>query len=146
MLKAIVSYSKKIPVPNAEYSSQGFSLSLETEIAATEPGKIQSQLHETFDLVKTSVEQELLNAGGPSRAVPADPPVPPGPARDTRMGKATNKQVKYVTDLWTADGGSVSDLNARILRDYHVQGLYDLDRKQASALLDQLKQENRQAA
>ena len=33
MLKAIVNYSKKVPA-ETEYSSQGYSLSLETEIAA----------------------------------------------------------------------------------------------------------------
>ena len=142
MLKAIVSYSKKIPVPDAEYSSQGFSLSLETEITATEPQQMQAQIHETFEVVKASVEEELQNAGSTE---PRDKPAPRKPAGDGKT-KATNKQVKYITDLWTAGGGAVSDLNARIRREYRVHGLYDLDRKQASDLVDQLKNETRQAA
>ena len=51
MLKAIVSYSKKIPVPDSQYSSQGYSLSLETELPETDLAAIQTRLSETFDLV-----------------------------------------------------------------------------------------------
>ena len=43
MLKAIVNYSKKVPA-ETEYSSQGYSLSLETEIAAGDPASIQAQI------------------------------------------------------------------------------------------------------
>jgi len=40
----------------------------------------------------------------------------------------------------------VSDLNARIREEFGCDGLYELDRKQASRLLDQLKQETKKAA
>jgi hypothetical protein len=69
MLKAIVSFSKKIPVPGSDFSSQGFSLSLEIEVPETEPGAIKGRLHDTFELVKSSVEQELANGNGNGHAV-----------------------------------------------------------------------------
>ena len=69
MLKAIVSYSKKIPVPASEYSSQGYSLSLETEISESDPGAIQARLSQTFQLVKSSVEHELANGNGNAQVV-----------------------------------------------------------------------------
>ena len=133
MLKAIVSYSKKIPVPDSEYSSQGYSLSLETEIAENEPGKIQARLHETFDLVKATVEQELANGNGQTK------PVAEVPAQGRQTGeKASNKQVKYITDLAAERGISLSELNAGIQKRYGG-GLYDLSKKQASEVVEELK-------
>ena len=145
MLKAIVSYSKKIPVPDAEFSSQGYSLSLETEVPESDPAAIQARLHQTFDMVKTSVEQELANGNGQARA-----PVPPqaAPARTpARTGeKASNKQIKFLTDLATQRGQSLSDLNADVQRRFGVDGIYDLSRRDASLLLDELNGRQRKAA
>lgn len=144
MLKAIVSYSKKVPA-ETEYSSQGYSLSLETEIPDTDPTAIQTRLHDTFELVKSSVEQELANGNGQGRASP--PKAAGANGRGNNGAKASNKQVKYLTDLWTQGGfGSVSDLNARIRQQFGASGLYDLDRRQCSQLLDQLKEETQRAA
>ncbi len=139
MLKAIVSYSKKIPVPDSEYSSQGYSLSLETEIPETDAPAIQARLSRTFQLVKAQVEHELANGNGNSKA--AQPPDPaPAPAGRTTapVEKASNKQIKFITDLANRQNLALSDLNGRVRRDYGVDGLYDLDKKQASALLDAL--------
>lgn len=143
MLKAIVSYSKKIPVPNAEYSSQGYSLSLETEITATDAALIQSQLHSTFELVKASVETELAN--GHVEVTPGVPPEAPE-KKPAPQGKASNKQLKFVTDLATQQGLTLAQLNAGIQKRFGVDTLYLLDRTQASALLDELKSRMKQAA
>jgi len=139
MLKAIVSYSKKIPVPDSEYSSQGYSLSLETEIPETDPAAIQARLSQTFHLVKDQVEYELANGNGNAHAVNA-PATGAQPGRRTSGTgeKASNKQIKYLTDLAGQRGISISDLNADIRKKYGVAGLYDLNRKQASDLLDEL--------
>ena len=139
MLKAIVSYSKKIPVPDSEYSSQGYSLSLETEIPETDPEAIQGRLSETFRLVKSQVETELANgnARNPGLGDPGSNTVPLPPSRTN--GKASNAQIKFITDLATRKGLSLSELNAGIRERFGVDGLYDLDKKQASAVLDELK-------
>lgn len=151
MLKAVVSYSKKIPVPNADYSSQGYSLSLETEITANEPAAIQAQLHDTFELVKASVEEELANGNAPRPEMPAKAPprsTAPRPQEKDRTpdGKASNKQIKFVTDLASRKGLSLAQLNSGIRKRFGVDGLYDLSRHQASALLDELKGLDRKAA
>ncbi|MCE9616530.1 MAG: hypothetical protein K8T26_19825 [Lentisphaerae bacterium] len=131
MLKAIVSYSKKVPA-EGQFSSQGYSLSLETEISENEPGKIQAKLHDTFDLVKQTVENELANGNGQAKPVPA-------PAAGRQTGeKASNKQVKYITDLAAGREISLSDLNAGIQKRYGG-GLYDLTKKQASEVVEELK-------
>jgi hypothetical protein len=147
MLKAIVSYSKKIPVPDSQFSSQGFSLSLETEVTATEPAAIQAKLHETYELVRATVEQELANGNGNGHM--AKPPEPNGRPNGRSNGiseRASNRQCKFITDLITQRGISLSDLNADIRKRFGVAGLYDLDKKQASALLDELNGKQRKAA
>jgi hypothetical protein len=146
VLKAIVSYSKKIPVPDSDYSSQGYSLSLETEIPETDPAAIQAKLHQTFELVKTQVEAELANGNGknPGLGAPVSNTVPMPPAPGN--GKASNAQIKFITDLAGRKGLSLSDINAGIRERFGVDGLYDLDKKQASSVLDELKDIKKKAA
>ncbi len=145
-LIANVSFSKKIPVEGEQYSSQGYSLTLQTEIAESDPAAIQARLHDTFELVKHQVETELANGNGKAKEVSYDRRRDAGATSPNSAAKASNRQIKYLTDLWTQGGGQISDLNARISDEFGVQGIYELDRKQASALLDQLKQECRKAA
>lgn len=132
MLKAIVSYSKKIPVPDSEYSSQGFSLSLEAEIPDRDPALIQARLQETFELVKASVESELEKQTG------STPVKPTAGSKPAVTEKASNKQIKYLTDLAQQKNITLADLNAMIRKQCGVTGLYDLSRKQCSDLLDEL--------
>lgn len=138
MIKAIVSYSKKLPVPEADFSSQGYSLSLETEVPDTEPSAIRAKLHNTFELVKTAVEDELSGKTTPGAT-----------ARETvkpDSEQASNRQIKFLTDLCQQKGIALSQLNQQIRQQYGVGGLYDLTRKQASALLDELNGKRRKAA
>jgi hypothetical protein len=144
MLKAIVSYSKKIPA-EAEYSSQGYSLSLETEIPEASPDAIQAKLHTTFELVKTSVEQELAN-GNSRGTVKHDVPENMLDSVPSHVGKASNKQIKYLTDLARQQDIGVSELNARCEDLFKVGSIYDLTKRDASKLLDSLKNGNTQMA
>ena len=137
-LIANVSFSKKIPVQGEQFSSQGYSLSLQTEITETEPGAIQSQLHQTFELVKQQVEHELANGNGRATALAVSTKSSTEPSPSRTSGKASNKQIKFLTDLCTQQGMSLTDLNAEIQERFGAPGLYDLDRKQASTLLDEM--------
>lgn len=99
MLKAIVSYSKKVPVPDADFSSQGYSLALETEIGETQPAAIQAKLHQTFELVKTAVEDELANGNGHTAKPPETGTVPVRKPMAVVDKPATNRQIQYITSL-----------------------------------------------
>ena len=67
MLKLTASYSKKVPVPESEYSSQSYHCCVEIEIAeGLSKDQLDSRIHETFAIVKNSVENELH--GGRSTA------------------------------------------------------------------------------
>lgn len=138
MLKAIVSYSKKIPVPDSEFSSQGYSLSLETEIPESDTAAIQARLSRTFQLVKDQVEHELANGNSNGAVKPPEAGAQPSRKASATGEKASNKQIKFLTDLATQRGISLSDLNADVRKRFGVAGLYDLTRRDASALLDEL--------
>ena len=139
MLKAIVSFSKKVPA-ETEYSSKGYSLSLETEIPETDPAGIRARLSETFELVKSQVELELSggNGGGP-RPSPEEGSTRPAAGNNGNGARATNKQVKFILDLAKGQGMGLSQVNQRVNQEFGVDTVYDLDRKSASKLVDQLK-------
>ncbi len=59
MLKLNASFSKKVPA-ETEYSSQSYHASIEIEIPeGLTPELLEAKIHETFDLVRNSVESEL---------------------------------------------------------------------------------------
>ena len=59
MLKLNASYSKKIPA-ESDYSSQSYHASIEVELPdGLNSNQLHEKIHETFDLVRNSVESEL---------------------------------------------------------------------------------------
>jgi hypothetical protein len=138
MLKAIVSFSKKVPA-ETEYSSKGYSLSLETEIPETDPAGIRARLSETFELVKSQVELELSGRNGSGAPPPADGPTRPAAGNNGNGARATNKQVKFILDLAKGQGMGLSQINERVNQEFGVDTVYELDRKSASKLVDTLK-------
>lgn len=138
MLKINASFSKKVPVPGEEYSSQSFHASIECECAdALTTEQLQEKYHATFDLVKTAVESELH--GKPAAKVePAAQTAKAEPAKSD-IAKASNKQIKYALDLAKNRGLTLSALNARVQEEFKVESIYELARKDASKLVDSLK-------
>lgn len=165
MLKAIVNYSKKVPA-ETDYSSQGYSLSLETEIIPGDTASIQAQLHATFALVKASVDHELATAGrstgnevadvthvahatgtpSVSRSNGASGNRTPVPSRnaDTRSDrKASNKQISYINSLVANNGIPLSELVADIQHRFNAASLYDLTSQEASQIIDEMNKAGR---
>ena len=59
MLKLNASYSKKIPAEQ-DYSSKSFHASIETELPdGLSEEQLKAKIHDTFQLVKESVEAEI---------------------------------------------------------------------------------------
>ena len=59
MLKLNASYSKKVPA-EGEYTSQSYHASIEVELPdGLNQNQLQARIHDTFALVKESVEAEL---------------------------------------------------------------------------------------
>ena len=129
MLKLNASYSKKVPA-EGEYSSQSYHASIEVELPdGLSPDQLQGKIHETFELVRSSVESELHgsdaktvvtrpNGGGASKA---DPP-------------ASAKQLQYLADMARTRRVNILQVAAR----FNVRELKELTRSQCSKLIDEL--------
>ena len=142
MLKLSTSFSKKVPVPGQEFSSQSYHAAVELELPdALQPGEVQERMRQTFALVRQAVETELHGQAAPTAAQPAAPPA--APAAAVPVGRpaeqASAKQLRFIRDLAERQDLSLSQLNAEVHQYFGVADLYALDRKQASALVDELK-------
>ncbi len=122
MLKLNASFSKKVPAEQ-EYSSQSFHASVEVELpdGLTEH-QLRERIHNTFLMVRDSVETELNDlAGMPAQSKP-----------QAKVEYASNKQVKYLLDLARQNKFSIRDLLGR----YNVRDAQQLTRQQCSQLID----------
>ena len=79
MLKLCTSYSKKVPA-EAEYSSQQYHCQVEVELPdGLTQEQIQGRIHETFGMVRDSVEAELQTARQTAPAIQPPQMPPPQP-------------------------------------------------------------------
>jgi len=139
MLKLSTSFSKKVPVPGQEFSSQSYHAAVELELSdALKPDEVQARIHQTFDMVRRAVETEINSKTAPSASQPAA--LAAAHSAFKPVEKASNKQIKYILDLAGEKKLPLSQLNADVHQQFGVADIYALDRKQASALVDSLKQ------
>lgn len=135
MLKLNAAYAKKVPA-EGEYTSRSFHASIEIEIPdGLTPEQLTAKIHDTFAMVRESVEAEI---NGEPRSVAADAGERPAGGNTTsRPAKAAEthasaKQVSYLLALAGRRGITPSELAAK----HHVATVADLTRKQVSALID----------
>ena len=136
MIKLNASYSKKVPA-DQEYSSKSFLACVEVELPTGASAKeLQQKIHDTFELVKTSVEAEVTGTAVPSSSQPQSR----SQGRTETPVKASNKQIKYLLDLGKAREKRLADLNTEAGRLYGVESIYELTKKDASRYVDVLKE------
>lgn len=128
MLTLNASYSKKVPA-GEKFSSQSYLASVEVELPhGMNASELKTRIHETFELVKQSVENEIA-AGRPGHTeAPADTPP-----------KATHNQIGYILKLAQQKEKGLGELNEMALRLFRAPSIYELSKRDASSLLDQLK-------
>ena len=150
MLKLNASYSKKVPA-DTEYSSQSFHASVEVELPdGLSHEELNTKIHETFDLVRASVEAELHGNAVPQPAQTSNAQSQPGlydnppqnaskPTYGKKNGTtsdapASPKQVKYLLDLARQYGVSPDQIKAK----FNVPALESLTKTQCSRAIDEL--------
>ena len=144
MLKLNASYSKKVPA-GEEYSSQSYHASVEVELPdGLSHDELNAKIHETFALVRDSVESELHgeSVNAEQMADVQQPSLRPTPQPNkTTYGKkpatdspASPKQIKFLLDLARQSGYTIEQLKAR----FNVAALEDLSRTQWSRAIDLL--------
>ena len=153
MLKLNASYSKKVPA-DTEYSSQSYHASVEVELPdGLTPEQLDARIHETFALVRDSVESELHGntVQQPTQsAQTSNMQSQPGlydnapqnaskPAYGKKNGTnsdapASPKQVKYLLDLARQYGVSPDQIKAK----FNVPSLESMTKTQCSRAIDEL--------
>ena len=149
MLKLNASYSKKVPA-DSQYSSQSFHASVEVELPdGLTQDQLNAKIHETFDLVRASVEAEL-HESAPQQTAQNNPASQPGlydatpqnavkPAYGKKNGTvsdapASPKQIKYLLDLAKQYGVSPDQIKNK----FNVPSLESLSKTQCSRAIDEL--------
>ena len=148
MLKLNASYSKKVPA-EGEYSSQSYHASIEVELPdGLTQDQLNDKIHETFAMVRDSVEAELHGNGTADHEESA----PRNQQNQSRQGyrsgtsnygkgkgqsqedsAASPKQIKYLLDLARANGVTPQ----QILTRFKVNALEELTRNQCSLAIDE---------
>ena len=135
MLKLTASYSKKVPVEGTDFSSHSYYAAVEVEIPdGLDKTELDSRIHDTFELVRSSVEGELNGKartgggnGSASRgsAGQSDPP-------------ASEKQLSYLRDIAVKQGMTLPQLNDEAHSQFGVGTVRQLSRSQASRMIESL--------
>lgn len=143
-MKLNASYSKKVPA-DTEYSSQSYHASVEVELPdGLTPEQLNTRIHETFALVRDSVESELhgesTNAGQMTEVqqLPIQPTQqqtkPAYGKKPTTDAPASPKQIRFLLDLARQNGYTVEQLKSR----FNVAALENLTKMQCSRAIDTL--------
>ena len=133
MLKLNASYSKKVPA-DGEYTSQSYHASIEVELPdGLTQDQLQSRIHETFEMVRNSVEAELHGKNpilqGGNGAVNT---VNNGQQAST---PASPKQINYLLTLASRRGITPQQIAVQ----NNVANINQLTKKQCSTLIEQWK-------
>lgn len=145
MLKLNASYSKKVPAEQ-EYSSKSYHAALECEIPSGQTAaQLKQKIHDTFKLVEAAVEAEIAGEkAGSQNTQKTGPrihkPAPQKPSHNEKADNtATNSQIQYIVGLGEKAGQGLPELNAIAQNQFGAESIYQLTRRDASALVDQLK-------
>jgi hypothetical protein len=150
MIRVSANLSKKVPLPNKEFSMVQCGGSLEIEISdADQPDHIKAKVAELYRLLDSAVEDQIKLAvsGTPMQASSSTAPsngrqhapvnrTTTSNAASTKRGTlATAAQVRAIHAISTRNGVEL----ASVLGEYGVSKPEDLTVKSASALIDRLK-------
>lgn len=149
MLKLNASFSKKVPA-ESRFSSKSFHASVEVEIPdGLTHEQLQGRIHETFQLVQSSVESEINSNtqntiaypnGGNQRPVQGNPSQGNGQGyqRNQKLiERASQKQIKYLTDLANENNIPLDGY----LQGYGISRVEDLNRQACSTLINLVRQQ-----
>ena len=136
MLKLNASYSKKVPA-DGEYTSQSYHASIEVELPdGLNQNQLQARIHDTFALVKESVEAELHgNANSQVReSAPMPMPMPRNAGNPPAQHDipASPKQIKFLIDLARNKGVTPAQIAAQ----HGVATVEQLTRSQCSNIIN----------
>ena len=136
MIKLNASYSKKVP-SDEKFSSQSYLACLEVELPTGQTtAQLQQKIHDTFELVKASVEDEIAGRTTPASPRQQKRSERPAEASDS---KATNKQIQFIMRLAKERNQGLAEVNRIASEQFGAESIYQLSKRDASRLVDELK-------
>jgi hypothetical protein len=125
-------YGKKLGLP--EYSSHNFSVSLKAEVARLED--VPSEVERVYQILQTSVDGQIVNAGYVPGKEPAVPARNNGNA-DNKPWKCSDKQRALIVKI--VDEGKLDRVEVEQLAvNRFGHGVALLNKLEASGLIDEL--------
>ena len=130
MLKLNASYSKKVPA-EGEYTSQSYHASIEVELPdGLSAEQLNSKIHETFEMVRNSVEAELHGNTVNQQAGNGSQNAHNQPVQGTTP--ASPKQIKFMLDLARTKGITPQQIAAQ----HGVATVEQMSKRQCSDLIN----------
>jgi hypothetical protein len=153
MIKLSANLSKKVPLPQVEYSSQQYGASLEIEVSdSADAGEITGKLKSIYDLLERSIDEQIAaKAAKPaveaesrrplfsSGSKPAANNAPAGGNGNGRNGHASPAQIKAIFAVCKDKNMSRDELIALLKGEFNLARPDDLTVKQASDLIGRLQ-------
>lgn len=159
MIKVNVGMSRKV---SKDYSSTGFSINLEGEVALSleDPQLTLERIKEFYDLAEETLSQQIerySNSTVAERVVSESAPIPLVPisskteqpakvdesktAGKASSDKATNKQIQFILNLGKRHGLNLEGVEEMVDVEFgEGVGLYQLSKEQAGSLITTFQQ------
>jgi hypothetical protein len=143
MIKLSADVTKKVPIAGVEFSSQSCSAGIEVEAdGGATSQELLERLKQLYALLELAVDEQLkvpVEAPASSREANATASDPPQKTFNGNGRKATQAQIKAIQAIARERGVDAKQLEVLIQRECGAASLSDLSLKEASALIDALK-------
>ena len=152
MIKLSANLSKKVPMPDVEFSSQQYGAAMEIEVSdAADAQEITSRLQAIYGLLEKSIDQQIQAASRSQTSTPTRQPFLSGGDNGgnggnnggngsfRRNGHATPAQIKAIFAVCKDRNVSREDLVRLLQADFNVSKPDDLSLKAASDLIGRLQ-------
>jgi len=144
MIKLSANLSKKVPMPDVEFSSQSYSAGIEMEVgSAATHGDIREELRKLYALLEEAIDEQVGGIAGESgkhgSAVDGKEGPPSHPRQGIGRRPATEAQVRAIQAIARERGHSDENLRELIASRFGSGEPSELSVAEASSLIDTLK-------
>ena len=139
--------AKKLPIPGTDFASRQASITISAEVV--DLTQVPAQAQRLWALAEQAIDAQLGITGaipttmsapsptaGPSTYTPRPSQGHASPSRSRRPAPVTDSQLRLIDKLIQDTGTGAQ----AVLRHHRIQAMADLTCKDASALIDELKQ------
>jgi hypothetical protein len=152
MINLTANVSKKVPMPDLEFSSQSYSAGMEVEMASgASSEEIQKKLRALYGLLEASIDEQIRSCQAESGTYKDD--ATPRPKAESRRSRhtsgsanggngarlATKAQVKAIYVIARERGYTDQDIERHVSNSFGAQKPSALSIGEASRLIDTLK-------